>query len=222
MSIHVASGAGVNYLSSNSNLSNPQSFTKLIWVKHDSGPTGYNDLTGAANAAVSAGAVIISDTGDTAYVYDRTTFTALPGSPTFTDWICYAVTGTTAGSTSLIGYWQDNAGGGWNTASGPGVNFTNFTDYIFNDNNVGMTGAYYMEWNTVLTSTQLSAQFLSSTPLISSGLERYLIMAASASAGTDTSGNGYNMTVNGTITTGSGAPTFPSVKSLLSGSTGGF
>ncbi len=207
MSIHVAAGSG-NFIGATTNLSNPQSFTKLVWVKHDANPAGYNDIIGAQDSGNTNSARIITEPS-TAYIYNQTTYTSLGGAPTLTDWMCFALTGTTAGAGSLIGYWQDNSGGGFTSASGTGLAFTNYEDTIFSTSNVGLTAAYYMEWNSVLTSAQLNAQFLASTPVVATGnVRRYMPLANSGSAGTDTT-NGYNMTVNGTITTGSGAPTFP-------------
>jgi hypothetical protein len=207
VSIHVAAGAS-NYLSSTTNLSNPQSFTKLVWIAHDANPSGYNDILGAQNNTNASSARIITE-ASTAYLYNQTSFTNIGGAPTLTDWICFALTGTTAGAGSLIGYWQDNAGGGFTSNSETGLGFTNYLDSLWSTSNVGMQAAFYMEWNVVLTLAQLNAQFLSATPVIGSGLRRYLALASSTSAGMDSSGNGYNFTVSGTVTTGASAPVFP-------------
>lgn len=229
MSVHAAGGS-TNQLVSTSNLSNPQSQTKLIWVKHDATPSGYNALLWSADGPANNYAGL--DTGSTASKISvqtgsatETNFASNPA--TWTDWVCYILTATTAGAGSCIGYWQDNSGGGFTSQAATGVNFTTAYDVISGALTNGLTLAYYMEWSVVLTGAQMNTQFLSATPVVQTGnLRRYLALANAATAGTDTSGSGFNMTVGGTITDGTGLPTFPvpllSAGGLDGGLNGGF
>ena len=195
-----------------SNFSNPQSCTKLLWAKLGGTPTGFLSLMGAANAAFTATANM--DAGSSPGLLEVGTapgvFSSFGSQPNFTNWNCYALTMGTAGSNSLTGYWQDNAGGGFVSHSMTGVNFTNALDFIgFFYAPVSITAAFYMEWNTVLTPAQLATQFSSSTPTVLLGnLHRYLPLANAATAGLDQSGNGFNMTVLGTLSDGPVNPSF--------------
>jgi hypothetical protein len=215
MSIVIASGAS-NGLSSTSNLSSPVNFTKLIWVQFAGTPTaatkicGCEDSTGVDWASLGAGYT----SGDLQILAEPSLggsgWANFSSQPTWGHWICLAVTGTTAGSGSLIGYWQDNAGGGFATVSMTGLSFTNSVDQI-GIQTIGETysAAYYMEWATVLTPTQLASQFLSPVPIVATGsVNRYLPLNSAVSPGTDASGNGHNMSVTGTLTTGTSGPAF--------------
>jgi hypothetical protein len=212
--IPATTGSG---LQASSNLSSPQSFTKLIWAQFASTPTTLSDLIGAQNTAASTLAALVPVEFNSGKLSVSTGSgggsDSFASQPTWTDWTCYALTGTTAGSGSLIGYWQDNAGGGFVSRSVTGVSFTNAFDNIgMNTMSVATTVAYYMEWNVVLTLTQLNAQFLSATPVITgASLSRYLPLAAATGAGADSSGNGFNMTINGSLTNGATLPTFPAL-----------
>jgi len=202
-------------LRSTTNLSNPQSFTKLIWVRFASTPTSIEPLIYAENSGSTNYAGLIPVQFNSGKLSVATGAGSgsdgFSSQPTWTDWTCYAITGTTAGANSLIGYWQDNAGGGFAALSVTGASFTNANDSICNSSmSVATTVAYYMEWNTVLTPAQLATQFLSPIPIVAlANLSRYLPLANAATAGSDQSGNGYGMTVTGTLTDGTSAPTFP-------------
>ena len=214
MSVLFASGAN-NGLTATTNLSNAQSFTKLFWAKMSAGPTGFTGLLSTVNSGVTAYATLYAGTGVADLAVESSSQNLAFGSqPTFTDWTCYALTGTTAGANSLIGYWQDNAGGGFVSKSCTGTTITVSNDNILNNGTlpVSITAAYYMEWNVVLTPTQLQAQFLSASAVITgASLRRYLALSNAASAGTDTSGNSFNMTAVGTLADGTGLPTFPNL-----------
>jgi hypothetical protein len=202
-------------LTATTNLSNPQSCTKLIWVKFAGTPTSYNTILASHNSSYNQFNLLVAGLGS-GQLYISTapsTFNSFGSQPTWADWTCFAMTSTTAGAGSLIGYWQDNAGGGFVSESITGTSFTITNDDIANQYaNQAMTMAFYMEWNTVLTAAQLQTQFLSSTPIVALGnLSRYLPLTNAATAGNDSSGNGFNMTVNGTLTNGASLPTFPPV-----------
>lgn len=64
-------------------------------------------------------------------------------------------------------------------------------------------------WNTALTSTQILAESRKSTPVVTSGLVQAYTFLNSTSPGTDTSGNGYNLTTSGTGGNSGDQPTFP-------------
>lgn len=221
MSVTVQSGGSYG-LYSNANLSNPQSFTKLIWAQFAGTPTSYtnllhsNDSTPTDYALLAAGFT----SGDLQVVTTSGSYNNFASQPTWTNWNCFALTGTTAGAGSLIGYWQDNAGGGFVSKSITGLSFTNYIDAIgISAVAESFTCAFYMEWSTVLTPTQLQAQFSSAKPIITSGLRRYLTLASASGAGTDASGNGYNMSTTG-LTNGASSPLFPITALGASGSSG--
>lgn len=216
-------------LTSTSNLSNPQSFTKAIWAQYASSPStpsflissqnsGFTSLAALEVAEYNAGHMGIS-------VGSGSGTDSFASQPTLTNWNFYVLTGTTAGSNSLNAYWQANTGGGF---VGPlqytGLSFTNSNDNICNNSMpVAITAAFYMEWGSVLTLTQLNSQFLSATPVIS-GYRRYLPLTNASTALTDQSSNGYNFTTATGLTNGSSLPTFPAAKILLlsTANAGGF
>lgn len=197
-------------LQATTNLSNPQSFTKMIWCKFGAQPVAYNPIMSAYNSAVSAYEELYANSS--LHVHSTSTDATFATQPTWTDWTCYALTGTTAAAGSLIAYQQDNAGGGFVSANTTGVAVTVASDRIATGgNNQTMTVAFYKEWNVVLTPTQLQAEFLSAAPVITgASLRRYLALTNAATAGTDSSGNTFNMTAVGTLSDGTGLPTFPS------------
>jgi hypothetical protein len=218
MSVVAASGAA-NGLSATTNLASFNNCTKMLWVQHASAPAALMSLIGMYSSGATDYTEIVSGWNSIsgALALQLQSGAVEFGSlPTTTDWVCYAFTSATAGAGSVIGYWQDNAGGGWNTATRTGVTASNNTDCIAGGGGLGnptvnISMAYFKEWNTVLTPTQLTQEFNSATVVNTANLNRYLAMSAAGSAGTDTSGNGFNMTVSGTLTTGSSNPTFPTI-----------
>lgn len=216
MSVSIAAVNG-NGLTATTNLSNPQSFTKLIWAKYAGTPTTITNLVGAQNTGATSFALLTPAQFNSGSLSVQTGNGAgddsFPSQPTWTNWNCYAITGTTAGAGSLIGYWQDNAGGSFKSRTVTGVSFTNSNDNIGkNTMAFATTVAFYKEWSTVLSPVQLQAEFLSATAVISAGLRRYLALVNAATAGTDTSGNTFNMTTTG-VSDGVGSPTFPAISS---------
>lgn len=213
MSILVAAGAS-NGLSASSNLSNPVSCTKLIWTKHASPPSAYNPLMTTRDGGVTAyNELFGGDGAGVLAVHSAGSLGDLSPNPAWTNWNCFAMTANAAGAGSLIAYYQDNAGGGFVSTSATGASFTVSDDQIAARGtvNVSMTMAFYMEWNIPLTLGQLNAQFLSATPIVALGnVSRYEILANAATAGHDSSGNGFDMTVVGSVADGIGLPTFPS------------
>lgn len=200
-------------LSTGSNLSNPQSFTKLIWVKHAGTPTSFETIVGSVNAGFTAEAELAA--GATSGNLNLSTapggFNDFASQPTWANWNCFVMTGTTAGANSLKGYWRDNGGSSFTSQSTTGLSFTNAIDSIgYFYAPVAMTMAYYMEWGVVLTPTEIATQFLSATPVVQlANLRRYMPLTAATGAGADSSGNGYNMSITGTLTNGASLPSFP-------------
>lgn len=197
-----------------SNLSNPASCTKLVWAKLAGVPTNFQTILNTRNSGDTIfNQLFVDSSGNLNIGTAPGTFNNFSANPTYTNWNCYAITAAAVGAGSLIAYSQDNAGSGFNSASITGQAFTNSDDEIACSlYNQPITFAYYMEWNIVLTPTQLAAQFLSATPVITgASLSRYVIMPNEASGGVDSSGNGFGMTTIGTISDGVGLPTFPFV-----------
>lgn len=221
----ISAAAGQNGLKATTHLSSSTSCTKLVWAKHGSAPGGYNPFLSSYNGAVTAYNEIDTTTSSETDIRTEAGTNAFASHPTLTNWVCYAMTMTTAGAGSVIGYWQDNAGGGWVTKTNTGSAFTNANDIIggaINSLNVAMTFAFYMEWTVVLSAANLSTQFLSSAPVVqTANATRYCPMTNHTSAGTD-SQNGYNFTVIGSVSDGASLPTFPIGALLLASNQGGF
>ena len=200
-------------LDSTTNLSNPQSCTKLVWAKLAAPPANFQTFLGTYNGPhTSFNSIFADNAGHLQIGTSPGTSANFTSAPTWGNWNCYAITNATAGANSFKGYWQDNAGGGFVSQSINGISFTVTNDDIANLYlNQSMTMAFYMEWSVPLSLSDLNTQFLSNAPIVQLGsLRRYNILSNSATAGNDTSGNGYNMTVNGSISDGAGLPTFPS------------
>lgn len=165
----------------------------------DSGPSNAAGLTFASSSVFQ---LTQTPTGNVSF----------GSAPSTSGWFFWAITNAGAGAGNLLGYWQNNAGGGFVTASQTGLSFTPNNDYIGQVGSATCSAefAYYKEFDSVLTPTQLAAQFLSAAPISGPTCRRHLVMAAAASAGTDTSGNGFNFSVSGSLTDGADNPTFPS------------
>jgi hypothetical protein len=212
VSVIIPSGGSYG-LYSNSDLSNPQSFTKLIWAQFAGTPAASTKLLSAENSTAvdmaALGAGYTSGDLQLVTVPSTATWTNFPSQPDWTNWNCYALTGTTAGANSLKGYWQDNAGGGFVSQSMTGLAFTNYVDSIgIGTINESYTAAFYMEWDIPLTAAQLALQFGLSTPVVAlANLWRYLPLVTVASAGDDLSENSYDMATSG-LSLGASSPTF--------------
>lgn len=201
-------------LSATSNLSNPQSCTKTVWAKMAGMPSNFQTILNTRNSGFTAFNQLFVDASGVLNIGTAPgTTNTFGSSPTYTDWVFYAMTAGAAGAGSLIAYYQDNAGGGLHSASITGSSFTASNDEIAaNLFNEPITFAYYKEWSTVLSPTQLQAEFLSAAPVITGAtLRRDLVIANAASAGVDSSGNGFGMATIGTVSDGVGSPTFPFV-----------
>ena len=219
----VVSGSNTG-LSTGANLSNPQSFTKLIWVKHASAPTTFETIVGSINAGFTAEAELAAgaNSGNLNVSTAPGGFNDFASQPTWANWNCFVITGTTAGANSLKGYWRDNGGSSFTSQSTTGLSFTNAIDSIgYYYAPVAMTMAYYMEWSVVLTPTEMATQFLSATPVVQlANLRRYMPLSTAATAATDSSGNNFGMSTLGTLTNGASLPTFPASAALVSAAYG--
>lgn len=70
--------------------------------------------------------------------------------------------------------------------------------------------AYFRMWDgTRLSAAQFDAEWRSTTPVLTTNLYGDWQIATAAAAGTDASGNGNNMTINGTLDDGVNNPTPP-------------
>jgi hypothetical protein len=207
-------------LRASTNLSNPQSCTKMVWAKLAATPTNFQTILNTRNSGATLfNQLFVDSSGNLNIGTAPGTFTNFSANPTYTGWVCYVMTSTTVGAGSLIAYYQPNAGGGFTSASITGQAFTISTDEIASEQlNQAATMAFYMEWNIVLTPTQLQSQFLSQSPNVALGnLSRYEQMTNAATAGIDSSGNGFNMSVVGSLTDGASLPTFPITQALSPG-----
>jgi hypothetical protein len=79
---------------------------------------------------------------------------------------------------------------------------------VFTENFNG-EAAYCRLWSTNLSDSELDSEWRSTTPVKSANLRGDWRLAAAASAGTDSSGNGLTLTVGGTLTDGGADPTPP-------------
>lgn len=168
-----------------------------LFTLHDAGPTNTVKLDWTSGNTLQVLASTNANFGST---------------PTIGNWNFYALTAGAAGAGSVIGYFRDNASGSLASQAVTGVSFTP------NTLTLGQVGAatsaaefaYFMEFDNTLSAAQVLTQSSRSTPITSGlTLRRYLALTNAASAGTDTSGNGFNLTVSGALTDGASLPAFP-------------
>lgn len=148
------------------------------------------------------------------------TNTATLTSPTLTTWFAWAFTNNGTGAGSAKGYVRQQGAGAWTSATTTGASFT------ANDIFIGMDSQspdaeirYCRMWNAVLSEAELTSEFNSATLVRTANILRHMALAAGASAGTDTSGNGYNMTAvnsgGGNLSNGASEPTFGAAIPIL-------
>lgn len=131
-------------------------------------------------------------------------------------WNFKYMTAGTAGANSVNANWCDNSTRTFSTLlSLTGI--ATFTPSVEAIGQVAQNGLVvadfynYIVFNGVLTAAQMLAQSKQVAPITGSGLtvQRWIRMDNAATAGTDYSGNGNNMTISGTLTDGASNPTFP-------------
>lgn len=173
--------------------------SRVLTMLNDAGPTHSQKIEWAA-----ANHLFLNQ--------DSITGTQFGTDPTLTNWTCYAMTATAAGANSLIGYFRENGAGSFTTLPVTGIaSFTASSITVGQIANATAAAefAFFREWDAVLTPTELNAEFASATVVRTANLRRNLPMTNAASAGTDISGNGFNLTISGSLTDGASLPTFP-------------
>lgn len=178
---------------------------RSIMTLKDSGPVHSQDMT--------------YSTGDHLVLGQSSgTSTNFPSDPTITNWTFYGSTATTAGAGSYNGYFRDNSAVAFTTLSSTGIASFTPTTLVIGQVNIasGVPAAemgFFKEWDAVLTPTEMLAESFRATPVRVANLRRYVALSTAATAGTDTSGNGFNLTISGTLTDGASAPIFTSAAS---------
>ena len=125
-------------------------------------------------------------------------------------WFAWALTCAGTGANQLIGYFKYLTDSGWTTASVTGINPTAANEYVGSvgsGNYCDQEGRYIRMWDAVLTPTELLAEANSATLVRTANIRRNLALATGATAGTDSSGNGFNMSGSGLVD-GASEPTF--------------
>lgn len=156
---------------------------------------------------------------------------AFSPSPTITDWIFWGAVMGPAGAGSVKVYYRDNASGALTLLTTTGI--AAFTPTIEAEGQFGNSSSTpeanfynYFVFDGQMTAAQMLAQSLQVAPISAAGLtlKRWIRQDNGATAGTDYSGNGFNMTNSGTITDGATNPTFPSTSAaaLLLANSAGF
>lgn len=185
-------------------------FTGCVWIKRkvDTGgsATGFYVRDGEYFAQTEGG-------GDVMHFYEIVGGETDLTGPTLTidTWFFILITRT---NTSQKLYYGTEAGGTLTevTASDSHTNNANIQEvWVFDDiytEKFNGEIAYFRMWAASMTAAEADAEWRSTTP-VKSGVLVDLRLAAAASAGTDSSGNGYDFTVTGTLTDGGTNPTPP-------------
>lgn len=203
-------------LFSTTNLLSSVNMTVCFWIKFVTAGAGFiRQMWSLQNSGNSVNNSLIWTAANAAQMSSGANAVSLSGTPTIGDWLFMAYTATTAGAGSAIAYWRDNVDVA--LASAVSVTGSSFTPAILSLGQVAQNVAAaaelanYMEFDSVLTATQLLAQSKTITPITAGGLtlRRNIAMLNAATAGNDTSGNGFNLTISGTLTDGASSPTFP-------------
>lgn len=216
------SGTSSDGLFTASNLASPVLQTLCGWLKfttlnagtlrsliamNDSGPVHTNTLNILTNDDIQLAQLTGSNTQG-------------PPNPTFTNWNFYAWTTGPAGAGSFIGYFCDNASSSLTTMT-PLTGVASWTPTAMAIGIVGgngpaiVEGYNWLEWDSVLTPTQLLAQKNQLAPVTLTSIRRIMVGTNGATAGTDTSGHGFSMTNSGTLVDGTDNPTFPGTGGVL-------
>lgn len=216
MSFGVGTTGSSDCLFTTANLASPVLRTICMWLKatvlgagifrsihvmNDAGPThtqGQDILT--------SDHLQLAQTGGTSVEFSS-------GNPTFTNWIFYAMTAGAAGANSIIQYFCDNASGALTSQSTTGLASWTPTAMALGAYATSGTGPFadvynLMEWDSVLSPTQLLAQKKQFAPVTVTALRRWMKGLNGATAGTDSSGNGFSMTNSGTLVDGASNPSF--------------
>lgn len=152
--------------------------------------------------------------GDAQYVYEIVSGDEVDiVGPTLTIDTWYFFCFTRKSDTQKL-YYGTEAGGTLSVVTATAshtIAFTFENIFVFNDEyDEWLNGemAYMRVWPVYFSAAEADAEWRSTTPVKASVMVD-LRLAAAASAGTDSSGNGYNFTKTGTLTDGGSNPTPP-------------
>lgn len=119
-------------------------------------------------------------------------------------------------NTSQKLYWGTEAGGALSTASAAftvtnnaNISAIRIGNDIYSEPFNGEI-AYARHWTAQLSDGDMTAEYQSAVPVRTANLYGDWRLAAAATAGNDSSGGGFNMTINGALTDGGANPTPPS------------
>lgn len=119
-------------------------------------------------------------------------------------------------NTSQKLYWGTEAGGALSTAQAAltitntgNISAIRIGNDIYSEPFNGEI-AYARHWTAQLTDGDMTAEYQSAVPIRTANLYGDWRLAAAATAGNDSSGGGFNMTINGALTDGGANPTPPS------------
>lgn len=129
-------------------------------------------------------------------------------APSTTDWFWFAITCPGGGAGATIGYFRNQNSAALTSVTATAATYTPNQITIPYFHNLDAEMCCFRIWNAVLTSTEILTETRSQLPVRSANLYAAYRMALAASAGTDTSGNGFNLPNIGTITDGLTEPYF--------------
>lgn len=189
-------------LTRTTNLPSPTSWTMAGWVVRRGAGATIN-IIGALVASGASAYQYIGDNGTNVAVGSQTTSANIVASPGIGVPYFFALTCSGTGAGNLIGYYGLRDATALTTASVAGVTFTpatlTFSDSSFGANFNGDVGPIYL-WDAVLTQTELEKQKNIIRLSRSTNINAYYPMMRTTTANNvlDFSGNGRNLTANGT------------------------
>lgn len=186
--------------------------TFMLWFKQRSGAVSGNLFDFADSGATQFQRMLLSSSLLGARAGGGGSDTFFGASPTLGGWICIAYVCTGTGANQVSVYWRQQGDASFTSMTMTEVAFTAAT-LLVNNLASGSVCSYYdqKEWSVGLTLSELNAEYASFAPVKSANLFRWIKLDTGANTGIDSSGNGFDMSVTGTPTTGADNPTFPSV-----------
>jgi len=147
------------------------------------------------------------------------TTSAVSPQPTLTDWFCWAWVVNGTGANAAKFYIRQQQASSWTSntcTSGTWSTFTP-TDLLIGVDTINFDceRRYLRIWDAALSESELNAEFNSTTVVRTANLNRDIQLNDAATALTDYSGNGYNVTKNGTLTDGASEPVISTYKPRL-------
>lgn len=199
MSIRIQSPA---FYSRGTNLPTRAAFTVSGWARYAAAEGVFNTIACLENASGNDGTYIAIDSGDGLVVFhEGDTQTPFPDGGDYDGgaWFFFALVGDGTnvrayarleGETSLSSLTGISQGA--YTAAG----LTFFSDAF--DEYFDGYGRYFRVWSAALSEAELLAESASATPVRTSNINADYRMGSTTDDNEDASGNGFNMTVNGT------------------------